>query len=367
MQSMNFPYLSSLGARRTKHGSGRRFTWAMGVLAVLLAALALAVPMQQSASAQTPEPNGTVTITVDTDSIDYETATATITVTGGDTLFDRADVDHTVNWYVSVKHTIKESGDYSESQQGGPGAPDPDFVFGDLENGVVTATVKLDKWTDGNPGDQVLINSLVPGSTYVVEAVLAFDNPNYRAAGKATYEFPTEGVCVKHPDAKTKSEWHSRSGLRIDDHKITRTSMVVAVNVPWDIAPMNSGRCLYYEMRGGGSTIEGSAFVYNQGSGGRTGWILATGLKSGTHYDFTIGLDPDLSGFNSGIGARTEGPRLTVSVDGIEQTEATVTVAIPPDEGDTGERTIYLAYYKADDKYAPDLDDKRSHLRPKLQ
>ena len=97
----------------------------MGVLAVLLAALALAVPMQQSASAQTPEPNGTVTITVDTDSIDYETATATITVTGGDTLFDRADVDHTVNWYVSVKHTIKESGDYSESQQGGPGAPDP--------------------------------------------------------------------------------------------------------------------------------------------------------------------------------------------------------------------------------------------------
>ena len=320
MQSMNFLSLPSLGARRTKHGLGRRFTWAMGVLAVLLAALALAVPMQQSASAQTPEPNGTVTITVDTDSIDYETATATITVTGGDTLFDRADVDHTVNWYVSVKHTIKESGDYSESQQGGPGAPDPDFVFGDLENGVVTATVKLDKWTDGNPGDQVLINSLVPGSTYVVEAVLAFDNPNYRAAGKATYEFPTEGVCVKHPDAKTKSEWHSRSGLRIDDHKITRTSMVVAVNVPWDIAPMNSGRCLYYEMRGGGSTIEGSAFVYNQGSGGRTGWILATGLKSGTHYDFTIGLDPDLSGFNSGIGARTEGPRLTVSVDGIEQT-----------------------------------------------
>ena len=364
MQSMNFLSLPSLGARRTKHGLGRRFTWAMGVLAVLLAALALAVPMQQSASAQTPEPNGTVTITVDTDSIDYETATATITVTGGDTLFDRADVDHTVNWYVSVKHTIKESGDYSESQQGGPGAPDPDFVFGDLENGVVTATVKLDKWTDGNPGDQVLINSLVPGSTYVVEAVLAFDNPNYRAAGKATYEFPTEGVCVKHPDAKTKSEWHSRSGLRIDDHKITRTSMVVAVNVPWDIAPMNSGRCLYYEMRGGGSTIEGSAFVYNQGSGGRTGWILATGLKSGTHYDFTIGLDPDLSGFNSGIGARTEGPRLTVSVDGIEQTEATVTVAIPPDEGDTGERTIHLAYYKADDKYAPDLDDKKVTLTP---
>ena len=365
MHSIKPSFLPLLGARTKNDVFRHRTTWAMWSVAVLFAVLAVAFPVQQSASAQTPEPNGTVTITVDTDSIDYETATATITVTGGDTLFDRADVDHTVNWYVSVKHTIKESGDYSESQQGGPGAPDPNFVFGDLENGVVTATVKLDKWTDGNPGDQVLINSLVPGSTYVVEAVLAFDNPNYRAAGKATYEFPTEGVCVKHPDAKTKSEWHSRSGLRIDDHKITRTSMVVAVNVPWDIAPMNSGRCLYYEMRGGGSTIEGSAFVYNQGSGGRTGWILATGLKSGTHYDFTIGLDPDLSGFNSGIGARTLGPRLTISVEDIEQTEATVTVAIPPDEGDTGERTIHLAYYKADDKYAPDLDDKKVTLTPK--
>ena len=363
MQSLKFSNFSSLGARRTKHGLGRRSTWAMGVLAVLLAALALAVPMQQSASAQTPEPNGTVTITVDTDSIDYETATATITVTGGDTLFDRADVDHTVNWYVSVKHTIKESGDYSEAQQGGPGAYDPDFVFGDLENGVVTATVKLDKWYGDNP--VVLINSLVPGSTYVVEAVLAFDNPNYRTADKATYEFPTKGVCVKHPDAKTKSEWHSRSGLRIDDHKITRTSMVVAVNVPWDIAPMNSGRCLYYTMTGGGSTIKGSAFVYNQGSGARIGWIIATKLKPGTHYDFTIGLDPDLSGFNSGIGARTDGPRLTVSVGDVEQTEATVTVAIPPDEGDTGERTIHLAYYKAADRYDLDLDDKKVTLTPK--
>ena len=365
MQSMKVPYLSSLSARRAKHGFGHRTTWAMWVVAVLLAVLAVAVSPQQSASAQTPEPNGTVTITVDTDSIDYETATATITVTDGDTLFDRLDADHTENWYVSVKHTIKGANDYSESQQGGPGASDPDFVFGDLENGVVTVTVKLDKWTDGNSDDQVLLNSLVPGSTYVVEAVLAFDNPNYRTADRATYEFNTEGVCAQYTGAKDKREWHSRSGLRIDDHKITRTSMVVAVNVPWDIAPMNSGRCLYYTMTGGGSTVEGSAFVYNQGSGGRTGWILATGLKSGTHYDFTIGLAKDLSGFNSGIGARTLGPRLTISVEDIEQTEATVTVAIPPDEGDTGERTIHLAYYKADDKYTPDLDDKKVTLTPK--
>ena len=366
MQSLKFSNFSSLGARRTKHGLGRRSTWAMGVLAVLLAALALAVPMQQSASAQTPEPNGTVTITVDTDSIDYETATATITVTGGDTLFDRADVDHTVNWYVSVKHTIKESGDYSEAQQGGPGAYDPDFEFGEPDaDGVFTVTVKLDKWTDGNSDDPLLINSLVPGSNYKVEATLAFDNPNYRTADRATDEFNTEGVCALYTGAKDKREWHSRSGLRIDDHKITRTSMVVAVNVPWDIAPMNSGRCLYYTMTGGGSTVEGSAFVYNQGSGARIGWIIATGLKSGTHYDFTIGLAKDLSGFNSGIGARTLGPRLTISVEDIEQTEATVTVAIPPDEGDTGERTIHLAYYKADDKYTPDLDDKKVTLTPK--
>ena len=366
MQSMKVPYLSSLGARRMKHGFGHRTTLTMWVVAVLFAVLVVAFPVQQSASAQTPEPNGTVTITVDEDSIDYETATATITVTGGDTLFDRLDADRTENWYVSVKHTIKGSNDYSEAQQGGPGAPDPDFVFGEPDtNGVVTATVKLDKWTDGNPDDQVLINSLVPGSTYVVEATLAFDNPNYRAAHRATDEFNTKGVCVPYPGAEDKKEWHSNSGLRIDEHKITRTSMVVAVNVPWDIAPLNSGICLYYTMTGGGSTVVGSAFVYNQGSGARTGWIIATGLKSGTHYSFTIGLAKDLSGFNSGIGARTLGPRLTISVEDIEQTEATVTVAIPPDEGDTGERTIHLAYYKADDKYAPDLDDKKVTLTPK--
>ena len=366
MQSMKLPYLSSLGARWTKDGFGHRTSRAMWSVAVLFAVLAVAFPMQQSASAQTPEPNGTVTITVDTNSINYETATATITVTGGDTLFDRADVDHTVNWYVSFKHTIKGANDYSEAQQGGPGAPDPDFVFGGPDtNGVVTATVKLDKWTDGNPDDQVLINSLVPGSTYVVEAVLAFDNPNYRTADRATDEFTTSGVCVKHTDAKTKREWHSNSGLRIDDYKITRTSMVVAVNVPWDIAPLNSGICLHYTRTGGGSTEKGSAFVYNQGSGARTGWIIETGLKSGTYYGFTIGLDPDLSGFNSGIGARTLGPRLTISVEAVEQTSATVTVAIPPDEEDTGERTIHLAYYKADDKYAPDLDDKKVTLTPK--
>ena len=358
MQSLKFSNFSSLGARRTKHGLGRRSTWAMGVLAVLLAALALAVPMQQSASAQTPEPNGTVTITVDTDSIDYETATATITVTGGDTLFDRADVDHTVNWYVSVKHTIKESGDYSEAQQGGPGAYDPDFEFGEPDaDGVFTVTVKLDKWTDGNSDDQVLINSLVPGSTYVVEAVLAFDNPNYRTADRATDEFNTKGVCALYTGAKDKREWHSRSGLRIDDNKITRTSMVVAVNVPWDIAPLNSGICLYYTMTGGGSTVKGSAFVYNQGSGARIGWIIATGLKPGTHYDFTIGIDPDLSGFNSGIGARTDGPRLTVSVGDVEQTSATVTVTLP--EGGVGEELVHLAYYKAEYQYEPDLDDKK--------
>ncbi len=366
MQSMKIPYLSSLGARRMKHGFGHRTTSTMWVVAVLFAVLVVAFPVQQSASAQTPEPNGTVTITVDEDSIDYETATATITVTGDDTLFDRLDANRTENWYVSVKHTIKGSNDYSEAQQGGPGAPDPDFVFGEPDtNGVVTATVKLDKWTDGNPDDQVLINSLVPGSTYVVEATLAFDNPNYRAAHRATDEFNTKGVCVPYPGAEDKKEWHSNSGLRIDEHKITRTSMVVAVNVPWDIAPLNSGICLYYTMTGGGSTVEGSAFVYNQGSGARTGWIIATGLKSGTHYGFTIGLAKDLSGFNSGIGARTLGPRLTISVEDIEQTEATVTVAIPPDEGDTGERTIHLAYYKADDKYAPDLDDKKVTLTPK--
>ena len=373
MQSLKFSNSSSLGARRTKHGSGHRATWAMGVLAVLLAVLSVAVPVQQSASAH--EPPATVTITVNEDSIDYETATATITVTGVDTLYyDPCDADHRdedcdedavgeppQNWVVSVVRTHKESGDKSEAKHAGPGASDPDFEFGEPdENGVLTATIKVEDWSEDyfNPGTFNIINSLVPGSDYVVEAELGYDHPNYRAADKDTDEFTTKGECVTHSKATTlrNEEWHGTNGISIE--RVTHNSMVVEVNIVRKLAPVNSGLCIYYTMTHGVTTVARSAFVYSDGSNGRIGWILPTGLKPGTYYGFNIGLHPKLSTvFTSGGGARTLGPRLTVSVDDIEQTSATVKVTLP--EGGVGEELVHLAYYKAEYQSEPDLDDKK--------
>ena len=378
MQSMKFSYLPSFGMRRAKDGSERRFTWAMGVLAVLLAVLAVAVPVQQSASAH--EPPATVTITVNEDSIDYETATATITVTGVDDLYydpcdaDQRDADQRdpacdedavgeppQNWYVSVTRTHKESGDKSEPKAGGPGESDPDFEFGEPdENGVFTATIKVEDWSEDyfNPGTFDIINSLFPGSDYVVEAVLGYDHPNYRAVDKDTDEFTTKGKCVTHADATTlrNEEWHGTNGISIE--RVTHNSMVVEVNIVPTLAPVNSGLCIYYTMTHGKTTVARSAFVYSDGSNGRIGWILPTGLKPGTYYGFNIGLHPKLSTvFTSGGGARTLGPRLTVIVDDIEQTSATVKVTLP--EGGVGEELVHLAYYKAEYQSEPDLDDKK--------
>ena len=76
MQSMNTPFLSSLGARRTKHGFRHRTSSAMWAVAVLLAVFAVAVPVHRPVSADDP----TVSITVSDPN--HETATATITATG---------------------------------------------------------------------------------------------------------------------------------------------------------------------------------------------------------------------------------------------------------------------------------------------
>ncbi len=378
MQSMNFLSLPSLGARWAKDSSGHRTTWAMWSVALLLAVLSVAVPVQQSASAH--EPPATVTITVNEDSIDYETATATITVTGAATLYyDACDADHRdadqrdpacdedavgeppQNWYVSVTRTHKESGDKSEPKAGGPGESDPDFEFGEPdENGVFTATIKVEDWSEDyfNPGTFDIINSLFPGSDYVVEAVLGYHHPNYRAVDKDTDEFTTKGECVTHADATTlrNEDWHGTNGISIE--RVTHNSMVVEVNIVRELAPVNSGLCIYYTMTHGKTTVARSAFVYSDGSNGRIGWILPTGLKSGTYYDFTIGLHPKLDTvFTSGAGDRTLGPRLTVIVDDIEQTSAKVTVTLP--EGGVGEELVHLAYYKAEYQYEPDLDDKK--------
>ena len=89
---------------------------------------------------------------------------------------------------------------------------------------------------------------------------------------------------------------------------------------------------------------------------GDNAWIIETGLMPGTYYDFGVHPDPKFSGGSSGTGTYTLGPRLIIEVEDIEQTEATVNVALPTDEfEDMGERTIHLAYYETADELDPNL------------
>ena len=356
MQSIKSPHLSSFGARRSKHGSGHRSTWAMWSVAVLLAVLAVAVPVQRTAWADPPDDhdqhNASVTIEVNEDSINYETATATITVTGAHTLFDKGgshDADHPENWKVSYIVKLKSTGEsITQSRDGGPGSADNDFDFTATgTTGEYTATVDLAEYYE--PGKP--INSLWPGQTHVVEATLSYDSPNYRSADTDTVEFDTKGECVPHPNAATMTSWHDGSPFLFK--QVTRTTITLKVDVGYTFAPVNSGRCMTYDIKGGGIDERRDAYVYNDGSGGRQAWIIETGLMPGTYYNFGVNPDPEFSASSSGTGTYTLGPRLIIEVKDIEQTTAKVKVSLPDDERDHGERNVHLVYYKMVDEQDP--------------
>ena len=367
MQSMKLPHLSSFLGRRAKFGFGHRTTWAMWAVAALLAVLAVVVPEQRNISAHDPHTRDAfVTIEVVEDSIKYESANALITVTGADTLHARTSHDEngengTENWYVSYITKVKATGEtIVQSKMGGPGASNSNFNFTATGTpGEYTATVKLEEYTSNG-----MINSLWPGETHVVEATLSHYDPNWREVDKATYEFLTKGECVPHPNAEAIRDWHSTSGL--DIVRVTRNSMTVKANLISGLAPVDSGRCVYYQMKVGTQTVDGSAFVYNDGSGGRIGWIIKTDLEPGTYYSFRIGIHPTFAGSNSGIGSYTLGPRLIIDVEDIEQTSATVNVALPAEEfEDMGERQIHLAYYETADEQ--DLNLHNIQVKPPSQ
>ena len=144
MQSMKLPYLSSLGARRTKDGSGRKSGWLMGTLAVLFAVLAVAVPFHKSASADGPS----VTITVSNE--DYETATATITATG--VTFD--------DWRLRVEYVTLGEFPYDRYKNSTPGLTASDLdVFTFLSNYDDNADTLSAEFT---------LPKLVPASDYTV-------------------------------------------------------------------------------------------------------------------------------------------------------------------------------------------------------
>ena len=349
----------SLGARRMKDGFGHQTTWAMWAVAALLAVLAVVVPFHSPVSADDPSDhdayNASVTIEVNEDSIEYETATATITVTGAHTLFDRSagHVDnhpnHPETWKVSYNTKIKATGVYtSQARKGGPGVTNGDFEFTATgTTGEYTATVDLAEYHDTNKP----INSLWPGQTHVVEATLSYDKPNNRDVETATDEFDTKSDCVAHDKAATMGSWHSINPFSW--HTVTRDTIILKVSVGYSFAPVNSGRCLWYDIDGGVTDARRSAYVYNDGSGGRQAWIIETGLMPGTYYDFSVNPDPLFSAGSSGTGDHTLGPRLIIEVKDIEQTTAKVKVSLPEDERDHGERNVHLVYYKTADEQDP--------------
>ena len=363
MQSMKLPFLSSLGARRTKHGIGRRATWLMVTLATLFAVLAVAVPTPRPASAADPTIEVEVIDLVvpekgdfkalceafdettydTTETVEYETACLKITATGvNETNFPGLD------WVIVIDHETNSNDPQDPpSKYGGPGHHNPEgqerYWFTSYEHDAtaetVTAMVKLDR--------------LVPASDYTVDIEIADkDGDSEDDKAKVSTTFSTKSGCVVDPKWDINKKWFKARAGWVVETSITRTSMTAQATVLHDLAPLNSGRCMYYTMSGNGESIEGSAYVYYRGSGGRNAWVFATGLAPGKYYYFSFTPDRDHGGFTGGFGDFTLGPKLIVEVEDVEQTTATVNVALPPGElEEIGEQTIHIRYYKAADEY----------------
>ena len=285
MQSMNTPFLSSLGARRTKHGLGRRATWLMVTLAALFAVLAVAVPTPRSASAADPE------ITLSVTDVEYETATLRINVT---------DVDSSLNWKVNVvfktdayEHPQKNAGPTHTVSQG-----QESYSFDyDVQGSTVTADVDL--------------NWLIPASDYTVEVKLCdTDCGSRNVKAEASTTFSTNSGCTPHPTNLGK--WFP--GYHFT--KVTENELTVRVHVNSSYAPLNSGRCVYYTyntyFENDYSEIR-TAYIRHIGTGGRTAQIELTGLEPGTRYGYHITLDEEAEDNAAGFSGSTLGPNTGIS------------------------------------------------------
>ena len=285
MQSMNTPFLSSLGARRTKHGLGRRATWLMVTLAALFAVLAVAVPTPRSASAADPE------ITLGVTDVEYETATLRINVT---------DVDSSLNWKVNVvfktdayEHPQKNAGPTHTVSQG-----QESYSFDyDVQGSTVTADVDL--------------NWLIPASDYTVEVKLCdTDCGSRNVKAEASTTFSTNSGCTPHPTNLGK--WFP--GYHFT--KVTENELTVRVHVNSSYAPLNSGRCVYYTyntyFENDYSEIR-TAYIRHIGTGGRTAQIELTGLEPGTRYGYHITLDEEAEDNAAGFSGSTLGPNTGIS------------------------------------------------------
>ena len=356
MQSMNIPFLSSLGARRTKHGLGRRATWLMVTLAALFAVLAVAVPTPRSASADGPS----VSITISDEN--YETATATITATG--VTFD--------DWTLRVEYeTLGEDpyDRYTESK--------PEFTASDL--GSLKFLADYDDDAD-TLSSTFTLQRLVPDSDYTVLVKLSSSSSSDIYTDTDT--FSTKSGCHQEQPGydRATDPAQERDGSTevwfggFNFSKVTRYELVLDVYVSndTDLIPRNSGRCVYYnyDYHDGAKKVRvpttgwDSAYVYVKGAGVRA-WIKPTPpLIPGTFYDFHVNFDPLGDGAGMGTGTNTLAPALIINVDpnSITQTEATVTVTLPSELQEMDERMIHLVYFKTAEEY--DVDRNTKEVKP---
>ena len=343
MQSMNIPFLSSLGARRTNGGFGHRTTWAMWVVAVLLASIVIAVPVHRHVSAQSA---ASVSVTISNE--DYETATATIAATG--VTYD--------DWIMSVAYETEEYDPPNKSA--GPGlsyTPQAAYTFDytfDSNADTVDVTVTLDR--------------LVPASDYTV-TVTVYPEGEYNERVTGTANFTTKSGCYQdqgdyNPATDpalaangTRPVWF---GGHFSVSKREETEITLDVYVTNSgLAGVNEGRCIYYYYgaRGGADRGPFSAYVYTKG-GGRRAWIKLTELEMGTTYDFTISFHPRVQGRNVGTQVTTKGPRMAVRsvvVDRITLTDARATINVDNETGNS--HAVYYRYFKT-----ADTDDSNLHV-----
>ena len=323
---MNFSYLSSFAARRTKDGIGQRATWLMGVLAVLLAVLAVAVPVQQSASAQA------TSVSVIVSDKNFETATATIEARG--VTYD--------NWIMSINYETS-SGEYDRSKQAGPGLgnynPGAAYTFSytfDDTSDTINATVTLDR--------------MKPDSDYVVKVTL-YQKGQYYNRVEDTATLTTDGGCTpssnpgaKRPGSTTRPSWF---GLYYFTD-VTEIELMLVVTVTGGHAPLNKGRCVYFTYREYGGTDSGilKAYIHNNLPGGSRGaTIKLTGLDPGTRYSFNLSVDKEASEGNVGVSGTTLGPNTgidDIQFTNITQRSADATATI--ENASTDAKIVYWHY-----------------------
>ena len=321
MRSMNLPYLSSLGARRTKHGFERRATWLMVSLAVLLAVLAVAVSVHRTAWANEP------VVTISVTDINYETATASFTVTG------LPDSVTPTNWIASVNYKAPPDR-YGHTLRAGPGR------YSDTQDDF-TAVLSGNTLT----ADNVHLTRLIPDSEHTLTVTImqrvgsqspkrAEDSTTFTAKSGCS---PSPEPNHKDPDSisPTRASWFGTYEFR----HVTETEFLLEVSLNPSFeskhAPLNSGACVYYKYDESFGTFQSgiiTAYIHDNLSGGKRGaFIRHTGLTPATRYGFRLTMDEesivgDITVYGTTLGPNTGIDEITFTDITQNRARATATI-----------------------------------------